>query len=401
MLARKPALPCEEKKRMTLIVALRCEDDGVPGVAVCVDSQETIVFQGREYRVSRLKIKPKRCGNFDLAIAGSGNNGDAIDAAVGQIHDAVIHASATRLPELKTFIQSTLRKFRKDEARAFSRADLGFRLLICARSIEPQAVEVWITMGSQLEPMPEDPPYVMLGWEERLYEHELERAYSAPRSLMQATILGLHVLSIAKQTSRYVDRPFRVVVTQPKGMWCEDKAVVSQLEQRLGIFAPMLADLMLACPDTTMRSRDFLEKLSVFEAELLQLRADYIQAEGDRLLQGGSGKKKNPLPHLLLPKGSIAHFRVQNGRLVLDVDEDEVRTQKLRDEMREMRKWAEEQKAHIGKKHLPKFVPCSKCQKQFVVQVEDTGKAHYELEATCPHCGEKQKIEWNLPGRRR
>jgi hypothetical protein len=386
---------------MTLIVALRSEeDDGTRGVAICVDSQETITFQGREYKVSRLKIKPKRCGNFDLAIAGSGNNGDAIDAAVGEIHDAVTQAGIARLPELKTFIQSTLRKFRKDEARAYSRADLGFRLLICARSIEPQAVEAWTTTASQLQPIPEDPPYVVLGWEERLYLHELERAYPASRSLMQATILALHVLSIAKQTSRYVDRPFHVVVTQPSGMWFEDKAVVLELEQRLGIFAPMLADLMLACPDTTMKSKDFLEKLSIFERELLQLRADYIQAEGDRFLQGASGKKKNPLPHLLLPKDSIAHFRVENGRLVLDVDEDEVRTKKLRDEMREMRKWAEEQKAHLGKRHLPKFVPCLKCQKQFVVQVEDTGKVHYELETSCPHCGEKQKVEWNLPGRR-
>lgn len=386
---------------MTLIVALRSEeDDGTRGIAICVDSQETITFQGREYKVSRLKIKPKRCGNFDLAIAGSGNNGDAIDAAVGEIHDAVTQASIARLPELKTFIQATLRKFRKDEAGAYTKADLGFRLLICARSVEPQAVEAWTTTGSQLEAIPEDPPYVMLGWEERLYAHELERAYPAPRSLMQATILALHVLSIAEQTSRYVGSPFRVVVAQPKGMWSEDKAVVSELEQRLGVFAPMLADLMLACPDTTMRSKDFLQKLSLFEAELLQLRADYIQAEGDRFLQGGSSKQKNPLRHLLLPKGSIANFCVKNGKLVLEVDEDEVRTQKLRDEMREMRKWAEEQKAHMGKKHLPKFVPCSKCQKQFIVQVEDTGKAHYELEASCPHCGEKQKVEWKFSNRR-
>lgn len=340
---------------MTLLVGLRSEeDDGTRGVAICVDSQETITFKGREYKVSRLKIKPKKCGNFDLAIAGSGNNGDAIDVAVGEIHDAVTQASITQLPELKTLIQSTLRKFRSDEAKAYSRADLGFRLLICARSIEPQAIEAWTTTGSQLEPIPEDPPYVMVGMEEQLYEYELKRAYPEPRSLVQATILALHVLSIAEQTSRYVESPFRVVVMQPKGMWSEDKAVVSELEQRLGVFAPMLTDLMLACPDTTMKSKDFLEKLSVFERELLQLRADYIQAEGDRFLRGASGKKKNLLPHLLLPKGSVAHFRVRNGRLILDVDEDEVRTKKFRDEMRANRKWAQEQIERIGRKRSSK-----------------------------------------------
>lgn len=385
---------------MTLIVVLKCEDDGIPGVVICVDSQETIVFQGREYKVSRLKIRPKRCGNFDLAIAGSGNNGDVIDGAVGQLHDTVTEAKITKLPELKRLMQGVLLEFRKEEAGSYSRSDLDFRLVICARSIEPEAVEAWTTRASHLEAIPDDPPYALLGWEERLYHHELARAYPEPRSLMQATILGLHILSLAKQTSRYVDGPFHVVVAQPGGMWREDKAVVSELEQRLSLFAPMLADLLLSCPDTTLKSKDFMDKLREFEATLIQLRADYIQAEGERFLQGASGKKKNPLPHLLLPKGSISHFVVENGALVMEVDEDEVRNQKLRDEMREMRKWAEEQQAHMGKKHLPKFVPCSKCQKQFIVQVEDTGKAHYELETSCPHCGEKQKVEWKFSNRR-
>ena len=121
---------------MTLIVVLKCEDDGIPGVVICVDSQETIVFQGREYKVSRLKIRPKRCGNFDLAIAGSGNNGDVIDGAVGQLHDTVTEAKITKLPELKRLMQGVLLEFRKEEAGSYSRSDLDFRLGVCP-SIQP------------------------------------------------------------------------------------------------------------------------------------------------------------------------------------------------------------------------------------------------------------------------
>jgi hypothetical protein len=298
-----------------------------------VDSQETYVANGREYRVARLKINPKRCGNFDLAIAGSGKNGNVIDGAVGHLHKAIAKSKLQLLSELQELIEAELREFRKDEAAVYSKADLGFRLVICARSVEPKAVEIWTTQASHLEPIPQDPPYALVGWEEYIYHQEIARAYPFPRTLIQATILGVHVITIASQTSRYVDGPIRAVVALPSGMWFEDKAVISELEQRLGKFSLLLADLFLSCPDTTMKSKDFEEKLSRFEFELLQLRADYIQAEGERFLKGAEGEKKNPFPHLLLPRGSVANFRSLNGKLVFDVDEDEERTKKHRDQM--------------------------------------------------------------------
>jgi hypothetical protein len=64
----------------------------------------------------------------------------------------------------------------EQEAESYSRIDLDFRLVICARSIEPQAVEAWTARASHLEAIPHDPPYALLGWEERLYHHELARA---------------------------------------------------------------------------------------------------------------------------------------------------------------------------------------------------------------------------------
>jgi hypothetical protein len=72
MIPRK-VTPVPERQTVTLINAFRCVDDkGMPCGIICVDSQETVKLGKTEYRVSRLKIKPKRCGNFDLAIAGVG-----------------------------------------------------------------------------------------------------------------------------------------------------------------------------------------------------------------------------------------------------------------------------------------------------------------------------------------
>lgn len=349
-----PPLPLPKRETVSLIVVFRCDEQGTLGFSVCVDSQETTKIGGREYRVPKIKIRPRRCGNFDLAIAGSGNNGDVIDGAVGYIEEAVKASNLKRLSEIRGLIRNELRQCRKQEESSYSKGDLGFRLVICARSIDPQEVECWITRASYLEPMREEPPYDLVGIEESLYNEELERAYQQPRSLIQATILGVHVLSLARQTSRYIDNPFRVVVAQPDYMASEDKAVISELEGRLSVFSPLLADLLLSCPDTTMKSKEFLEKLSRFECELLQLRADYIQAEGERFLKAAHRKKKDNFPRLLLPKGSVSRMRVQDGRLTLDVDEDEVRTKKFRDEMRANRKWAQEQIERMSGKRSSK-----------------------------------------------
>jgi hypothetical protein len=55
---------------MTLIAAFRTKE----GVAICADSQETTTNeQGHDYRRTVQKIAPITAGNYQIAIAGSGD----------------------------------------------------------------------------------------------------------------------------------------------------------------------------------------------------------------------------------------------------------------------------------------------------------------------------------------
>src|SRR5271155_361272 len=109
----RKSFPTPERETVTLINAFRCvSGDGTPCGIICVDSQETVKLGRVEYRVSRLKIKPKRCGNFDLAIAGAGD-GDVIDACVCRLHRAVAKRKTTAWPELQESLEAELQKYRK------------------------------------------------------------------------------------------------------------------------------------------------------------------------------------------------------------------------------------------------------------------------------------------------
>src|ERR1035438_3789217 len=94
---------------MTLIVGVRCAG----GYVLCADSQEEVTRDGFSSRVTRQKLEVKACGNFYLAIAGSGTDGDVIDACAEWIQQAVTGTQIISLPALKEFIQHQLRDFNK------------------------------------------------------------------------------------------------------------------------------------------------------------------------------------------------------------------------------------------------------------------------------------------------
>ena len=83
---------------MTLIACFKCSD----GVVLCADSQETV----GEYRFSRQKLVPFLAGNFELAIAGSGNDGDLIDSFVQRLQNNLTDFQGTTLGDLRKFIAS-------------------------------------------------------------------------------------------------------------------------------------------------------------------------------------------------------------------------------------------------------------------------------------------------------
>jgi hypothetical protein len=109
---------------MTLISGIRCGE----GFVICADSQETV----DAFRVPRKKLVSKRCGQFDLAIAGAGESGKLIDALVQRVLDNVAATILTDIAALKEFIQHEIQEFNDKEAREYSKSDREMDFLIWA-----------------------------------------------------------------------------------------------------------------------------------------------------------------------------------------------------------------------------------------------------------------------------
>lgn len=278
---------------MTLIAAFKCSD----GYVVCADSQETV----GDHRVSRQKISPKKLGNFEVAIGGSGDVGPLIDAIVHQIESKIESSVDIRiLPELKTLIHNELLEARRKDAQLYPRKYREVRFVICARSSDPPAVEVWHTAASQLIPVKE---YCLVGWNDELYEHGAKRLYSAGMPITQALLLGMYLLELAENTSNYVRGPITAVVARDNGLWLEKADRVATLTERIKLFTAAVDRLVLACPDISISEQEFAQRLKEAQETILQLRRDYLQSVAERMVSQGLENYQSPYAEI--PPGMV------------------------------------------------------------------------------------------------
>ncbi len=299
---------------MTLIAAFKCSD----GYVVCADSQETVGYR----RVSRQKITPKKLGNFELAIGGSGDNGPLIDAVVHQIESKIeSSADINKLPELRTLIHNELLNARKNDAQLYPRKYRDVRFVVCASSLSPPAVEVWHTAASQLIPVEE---YCLVGWDEELYEHAARRLYSAGMPITQALLLGMYLLELAENTSNYVRGPTTVVVARDNGLWLEKADRVAALTERIKLFTAAVDRLVLACPDISMSDQEFAGKIKEFQETILQLRGDYLRSVAERIVSQGLESYQSPYPEIppgmVLTAGSRPPMEMKGAVAALEPD---------------------------------------------------------------------------------
>jgi hypothetical protein len=284
---------------VTLIVGLKCTD----GYAVCSDSQETAGTRN-QYRVDRKKLVPKRCGNFDIALAGSGNNGDLIDSCTQRLHDNIATANIQTLPELKKFIERELLDFRKNEASDYSRHDRDMAFIIAARSVDPLACTAWISSASRLTEITE---YAITGHEDYRYEYLLANLYRNDLTLTQGVFLGLHVMGIAEQTSNCIKAPVTVVTVKAGRLHEETQATIDQLVLRVKLFAAQTESMMLACADTGLGVQEFSAKFKEFVSTVALFRKEYLSAViGEKIEQGLD--TVNDDYNLIPPGTEIVHY---------------------------------------------------------------------------------------------
>jgi hypothetical protein len=368
------------RKLVTLFAGFRCayqQQPSEPVFVVCADSQETIEEpDGSSYRVSLQKIKPKKCGNFDIAIGGSSPSGELLDACVNRIEENVMSFTGTTIPELKKFISNELLDFGRKDAKLFSRKERTANLLILARSVPASTVECWHTRASQLLPVERK---VLIGWDEKLYKHILDRLYPETGPFLppqQAVLLGLHLLKIAEDTSNYVKAPITVIVGHQSTIQELPADRVQKSRERIELFRAQTDRILLSLADHTIRRPEYEAKLDEVKATALQLRDEFVQDSAPKSVEDMM-TVNDLLPNL--PVGGLVIKFGLAGPLKLTEDPADVGR---------WRKKIEHTKILGGASPVVVTVGC-KCGKNFDIEFPNH-KTAYGSSVKCGSCGESK-----------
>ena len=278
---------------MSLFVVVKCSD----GFAVCADSQE--ITEG--FRVSVQKIKPRRCGNFDVAIGGVTNTAELADSFVRCFEVGVTKGKFSTLDELEEFGNGELLNFRELEAQTYSPEQLArMEFVIAAKPANIPSVQVWRTAASRLIPI-ED--YALVGWQPELYKQVAARLYHSGMPLVQGIFFGLHILALAKDTSYFVDSPFTVIVAKQNGLWLDKTPNINNMLSRLAAFSKLSSNLMLDLPDISLNETAFKQKLLKFQQDVFSLRHAYFEATVKLMAAEGFASCNDP--YLRIPPGTV------------------------------------------------------------------------------------------------
>lgn len=145
------------------------------------------------------------------------------------------------------------------------------RFVICMKGKSSSEVFLWRTDGTTIESVKD---YALIGWEEAVYDHEVKWLYRSGIKMAQAVLLGIHLLTIAKN-SLYIGGDIQIIVVHENGMALEDPNEVRRLEQNIAKFNTAIAKLILACPDTSIEPEDFQVLLLDFVREAIRLHHEY------------------------------------------------------------------------------------------------------------------------------
>jgi len=254
---------------MTLIAAFRCG----PYAVLCADSQETWGV----YKVSVDKIVPQTVGLYDLAYAGSGL-GDFVDGLGDAIEAGLARSRATEERAIQHELQTILASFySSDHVKSYpvdwNDANTAVSGVICIRVIRTSKVLLFRFSRTIVLPVKD---FVLKGIEEPIYQHIVKRLYRPGLNLLQAEMLGLHLLTEAGSTSNQIGGLTRVVWAMDHGMWALEHEEALKLEaEGIADVQRAMDDLFIACADVrTVSDATLKSRLRDFGRTIRALRKD-------------------------------------------------------------------------------------------------------------------------------
>jgi hypothetical protein len=275
---------------MTLIAGFKCRE----GYVIAADSQVT----SGDYRSSHLKLSPWQSGNFEIAMAGSGENGDVVDAFEERLKTNLSTLPIESLEELKEFIHRELVDFHTNELGGYPPDDMRF--IIGARSKPRDKSVLWSTKFYRLKDIE---TYELVGAEDVRYDFAAEGYYRRDITIAQGIFLSLHIMWLAERTSNLVKAPIAVTVLRDNGVHPQAEKQIHGLHERVKLFAAQFERLFLACPDTGLQHGEFAAKVNEFVSTIGTLRADYVSESVGAAVEEGLDKIADP--YTLIPAGMI------------------------------------------------------------------------------------------------
>ena len=252
---------------MTLIAAFRCYE----GVVLCADSQETIDIPDRgQYRVNVNKLEKKEAGDYEVVIGGGGD-GDLVDDFVDQLTDqisgwAVDLTEEKMRQEIRTFVRHY---YEVDVPLSPAHPDdknLGF--IVCVKRKSGTEIFLWRVKGLRVFPVYDK---TILGWEEAIYWHEVNRLYQPNWVSNHAMLLGLHLFAIAKATSNVISGETKVLLVRDNGIHVIPSEDIQELEKMLNAFNRMVDDLRLVLPNMSIPLDEFRVYVIDFKDRVIDL----------------------------------------------------------------------------------------------------------------------------------
>ncbi len=321
-LPRKPKTTrLEKRRRVTLIAAFRCYE----GAVLCADTMETV----EGFRTPVHKLEAKECGDYWMAIAGSGNS-DLIDGFAYRLELDV----ATWDPKLDDNvvgenIRNVLIDFYENDVRLYPsdvRDETRNNFLVCIKPKNQTGLSLWELRGSTIKPAGD---YSLMGIGATMYMHELRTLYQANNGIVagkttsrfnrvRALLLGIHLFNLAKDTSTYIGGATDAIYVSDDGdMSPVDPDDVRLLEERVSKFDATVAEIVLACPDTTVQDVELASYLDNFTKTIMDLRKSFALGAADfsaRAILRGS----NVDPYLHIPNDCAMQFHFDTNSVTIE-----------------------------------------------------------------------------------
>jgi hypothetical protein len=268
----KPRRP-GRRKRVTLIAAFRCYE----GAVLCADTLETSVEEGTRSFVR--KLEPKDTGGYWVAVAGAGH-ATLIDGFTNTLsRDARNWPPQQNEEVIGGLIRNVVMDYHENEVRLYPEPE-PYKLnyfVVCVKPKSQRGIYLYEIQGTVVLPVGD---YSLLGFSAGMYKREVRRLYHQKFPMQTALILGIHLFSLAKDTtSQYIggDTDAIYVYDDWREMQAVSVADMRVLENRVNTFDDAISRIVLPCSDMGATfDADLYGLLLNFVEDVMRLRGHFL-----------------------------------------------------------------------------------------------------------------------------